>query len=204
MRRVAVSEKGAGRRAGHDEGGQVSAAAEATLRRAWESSQRSTKEDWDEWMRNFAVELLHHSSSPALRATWILAQVSPSPSLPFPAPFPPLPSPFPPPLPLDRLAWGSCTPCTAPCALRCCAACLELLFRFRVVCPRLLLVPASPGSGSPLPGLHFWNPEEGPSAADPTTPKLAAIDNKFVQIGHAASSVKAQLLNSATVSCARV
>jgi hypothetical protein len=53
----------------------VTTAAESTLKRAWESSQRSTKEDWDEWMRNFAVELLHYSSSPALSATWALAQV---------------------------------------------------------------------------------------------------------------------------------
>ena len=48
---------------------------EAALRRAWESSQRSTKEDWAEWMRHFAVELLRHSPSPALRATYPLAQV---------------------------------------------------------------------------------------------------------------------------------
>lgn len=45
------------------------------LRRAWESSQRSTKEDWAEWMRHFAVELLKESPSPALRATHSLAQV---------------------------------------------------------------------------------------------------------------------------------
>ena len=47
---------------------------EAALRRAWESSQRSTKEDWAEWMRHFAVELLKESPSPALRATHTLAQ----------------------------------------------------------------------------------------------------------------------------------
>ena len=46
------------------------------LRRAWESSQRSTKEDWAEWMRHFAVELLKESPSHALRATHLLAQVS--------------------------------------------------------------------------------------------------------------------------------
>ena len=45
------------------------------LRRAWESSQRSTKEDWAEWMRHFAVELLKESPSHALRATHLLAQV---------------------------------------------------------------------------------------------------------------------------------
>ena len=47
---------------------------EAALRRAWESSQRSTKEDWAEWMRHFSVELLKESPSPALRATHSLAQ----------------------------------------------------------------------------------------------------------------------------------
>lgn len=52
---------------------------EAALRRAWESSQRSTKEDWAEWMRHFAVELLRHSPSPALRATYPLAQVGTDP-----------------------------------------------------------------------------------------------------------------------------
>lgn len=48
---------------------------EVALRRAWESSQRSTKEDWAEWMRHFSVELLKESPSPALRATHSLAQV---------------------------------------------------------------------------------------------------------------------------------
>ncbi len=48
---------------------------EVGLRRAWESSQRSTKEDWAEWMRHFSVELLKESPSPALRATHSLAQV---------------------------------------------------------------------------------------------------------------------------------
>ena len=50
---------------------------EQALRRAWESSQRSTKEDWAEWMRHFAVELLKESPSHALRATHLLAQVWP-------------------------------------------------------------------------------------------------------------------------------
>ena len=49
----------------------------ASLRRAWESSQRVTKEDWAEWMRNFSVELLRQSPSPALRACCELAQVRP-------------------------------------------------------------------------------------------------------------------------------
>lgn len=45
------------------------------LQRAWESSQRSTKDDWDEWMRHFAVVLLKESPSPALRSTCDLAMV---------------------------------------------------------------------------------------------------------------------------------
>ena len=48
---------------------------EAVLRRAWESSQRSTPEDWAEWARHFAVELLRNSPSPALRANYRLAEV---------------------------------------------------------------------------------------------------------------------------------
>ena len=49
-----------------------------SLRRAWESSQRSTKEDWAEWMRNFSIELLKQSPSRALRACAALAQTNPS------------------------------------------------------------------------------------------------------------------------------
>lgn len=48
---------------------------EVALRRAWESSQRSTPEDWAEWARHFAVELLRNSPSPALRANYRLAEV---------------------------------------------------------------------------------------------------------------------------------
>jgi len=47
------------------------------LRRAWESSQRSTREDWAEWMRNFSIELLKQSPSRALRACASLAQINP-------------------------------------------------------------------------------------------------------------------------------
>eukprot|EP00889_Picochlorum_renovo_P008615 jgi/Picre1/35645/NNA_003106.t1 len=47
------------------------------LRRAWESSQRSTREDWAEWMRNFSIELLKQSPSRALRACSSLAQANP-------------------------------------------------------------------------------------------------------------------------------
>jgi FKBP12-rapamycin complex-associated protein len=45
------------------------------LRKAWETSQRSIKDDWAEWMRQFSVELLRESSSPALRFCSSLAQV---------------------------------------------------------------------------------------------------------------------------------
>lgn len=45
-----------------------------SLRRAWESSQRSTKDDWAEWMRNFSIELLKQSPSRALRACAPLSQ----------------------------------------------------------------------------------------------------------------------------------
>ncbi len=38
------------------------------LKRAWEASQRSTREDWAEWIRRFSVELLKESPSHALRA----------------------------------------------------------------------------------------------------------------------------------------
>ena len=45
------------------------------LMKAWECAQRSTKDDWHEWMRAFAVELLRESPSPALRACKELASV---------------------------------------------------------------------------------------------------------------------------------
>ena len=63
--------------AGSDGSGLKLAVSEANLKRAWESSQRSTKEDWAEWMRHFAVELLKESPSPALRACASLAQLQP-------------------------------------------------------------------------------------------------------------------------------
>lgn len=46
-----------------------------SLRQAWEASHRSTKDDWVEWMRRFALELLRESPSPALQACWSLGQV---------------------------------------------------------------------------------------------------------------------------------
>ena len=51
---------------------------ESALRRAWESSHRSTKEDWFEWLRHLAVEQLRNSPSPALRACLDLASVQPA------------------------------------------------------------------------------------------------------------------------------
>lgn len=60
-------------------GGPASLAVNAVaLKRAWESSQRVTKEDWAEWMRHFSLELLRESPSPALRACHSLAQVQPA------------------------------------------------------------------------------------------------------------------------------
>lgn len=47
------------------------------IRAAWEASQRSTKEDWAEWMRHFSIELLKESPSPALRTCARLAQLQP-------------------------------------------------------------------------------------------------------------------------------
>ncbi|KAL3515383.1 hypothetical protein ACH5RR_022285 [Cinchona calisaya] len=47
------------------------------LRTAGEASQRSTKEDWAEWMRHFSIELLKESPFPALRTCARLAQRQP-------------------------------------------------------------------------------------------------------------------------------
>ena len=47
------------------------------LKNAWEASQKSTREDWQEWMRRFSVELLKESPSHALRACAGLASVYP-------------------------------------------------------------------------------------------------------------------------------
>ena len=48
------------------------------VRRAWESSQRSTKEDWLEWMRKLSVDMLRSSPLPSLRACSELASVQPT------------------------------------------------------------------------------------------------------------------------------
>ena len=45
------------------------------LREAWETSHRSTAEDWVAWIRKLSVSLLKESPSPALRACHSLAQV---------------------------------------------------------------------------------------------------------------------------------
>ncbi|CAG8464548.1 8437_t:CDS:10, partial [Paraglomus occultum] len=45
------------------------------LKNAWECSQKSTKDDWNEWIRRLSVELLKESPSPALRACASLAGV---------------------------------------------------------------------------------------------------------------------------------
>jgi len=47
------------------------------LKNAWEASQKSTREDWHEWMRRFSVELLKESPQQALRACTSLATVYP-------------------------------------------------------------------------------------------------------------------------------
>ncbi|KAL2912121.1 phosphatidylinositol kinase-related protein kinase tor1 [Polyrhizophydium stewartii] len=43
------------------------------LKRAWEVSQRSTRDDWQDWIRRFSVELLKESPTHALRACANLA-----------------------------------------------------------------------------------------------------------------------------------
>ena len=67
---------------GYDEGVAADAGApkklpvnQKNLKKAWEASQRSTKDDWAEWLRRFSVELLKESPSHALRACSSLAAV---------------------------------------------------------------------------------------------------------------------------------
>ena len=48
------------------------------LQRAWDVSQRTTREDWDEWIRRFSVQLLRESPNAALRAAAGLAHAFPS------------------------------------------------------------------------------------------------------------------------------
>ena len=49
----------------------------SSLRAAWEATQRSTRDDWREWTRRLAVELLRQSPEPSLRACAPLAGVYP-------------------------------------------------------------------------------------------------------------------------------
>ncbi|KAJ5074525.1 serine/threonine-protein kinase mtor [Anaeramoeba ignava] len=48
---------------------------QAVLKKAWDATARSTREDWEEWIRKFAVELLYQSPSPVLRSCSGLAQI---------------------------------------------------------------------------------------------------------------------------------
>jgi len=43
------------------------------LQRAWDVSQRTSRDDWDEWMQRLAIQLLKEVPSAALRATGNLA-----------------------------------------------------------------------------------------------------------------------------------
>ena len=45
------------------------------LKNSWEASQKSTREDWQEWLRRFSIELLKESPSNALRACAGLANL---------------------------------------------------------------------------------------------------------------------------------
>ena len=44
-----------------------------SLQKAWDVSQKASREDWDDWMRRFGIQLLKEAPSPALRATASLA-----------------------------------------------------------------------------------------------------------------------------------
>ena len=46
---------------------------QSSLQRAWDVTQRASREDWDEWMRRFAIQLLREAPSASLRATASLA-----------------------------------------------------------------------------------------------------------------------------------
>lgn len=48
---------------------------EESLRKAWEISPRSTKDDWIEWSRRFSIELVRESPSPAFRHCLSLVQL---------------------------------------------------------------------------------------------------------------------------------
>ena len=46
---------------------------QVNLQRSWDVSQRASRDDWDEWMRRFAIQLLREAPSPALRSSASLA-----------------------------------------------------------------------------------------------------------------------------------
>ena len=46
---------------------------QASLQRSWDVAQCASRDDWDEWMRRLAIQLLREAPSPALRATASLA-----------------------------------------------------------------------------------------------------------------------------------
>jgi tetratricopeptide (TPR) repeat protein len=48
---------------------------ETALSLSWDVSQRASRDDWSEWMRRFALQLLREAPSPALRTTASLAYV---------------------------------------------------------------------------------------------------------------------------------
>ena len=45
------------------------------LKNAWDTKGKSTKEDWQEWLRRFSTTLLTESPNHALRACAVLASV---------------------------------------------------------------------------------------------------------------------------------
>ena len=47
---------------------------QGNLQRAWDTSQVVSRDDWEEWMRRFAIQLLREAPDPSLRATSSLAQ----------------------------------------------------------------------------------------------------------------------------------
>ena len=46
---------------------------QVNLQRAWDVSQRTSREDWEDWIKRFSVQLLREAPSPALRAAADLA-----------------------------------------------------------------------------------------------------------------------------------
>jgi len=60
-----------------DSGGAHHRVNQSNLQRSWDPSHLVSRDDWDEWMRRFSIQLLREAPSPALRATASLAQVYP-------------------------------------------------------------------------------------------------------------------------------